>query len=81
MLILTIYQHAAGAIFFAFVNLVRGDFASQAFHCKTDLVLTCKNLLSLSCIFSSVIHGLFVGFYGVFLSLVIPDENKQMHVL
>ena len=40
-----------------------------------------KNSLPVSCLIQSVIRGLFVGFYGVFLSLVIPDENKQFQVL
>ena len=40
-----------------------------------------KNSLSVSCLFQSVIRGLFVGFYGVFLWLVMPDENKYLQVL
>ena len=37
-----------------------------------------KNSLPISCLIQSVIRSLFVGIYGVFLSLVIPDEKKTI---
>ena len=40
-----------------------------------------KNLPSVSCLFQSVIRGLLVRFYSVFLSLVMPDENKYLQEL
>ena len=67
------------------------DFAWRIFSCESicahssDSVLiewmVIKNSLSVSCLFQSVIRGLFVGFYGVFLWLVMPDENKYLQVL
>ena len=39
-----------------------------------------KNSLSVNCLLQSVIRGLFVGFYGGVLSLVMPDEDKHLQV-